>query len=290
MKTRLASAAAGIAFAALIFTLNITKTPIILNIAVAAVACISLYEILVATKLIKSVSIGIISFAVTAFIQFIPLFDENLWLKLMSICVVAYFIVFFTTMLAKHDTIDVSRLSLAMMTTALIAFPFYSISYLYWKNPFDTGEFHNIGQALVIFCFTISWMTDAAAYFTGRLFGKHKLCPTISPKKTVEGAVGGVIFGVALTCLAAYLLTGPLAIVSFDVNWVNLLVISLICSPISMIGDLSFSMIKRSFDIKDFGNIMPGHGGVLDRFDSVIFVAPVVCVMNIYMPIIVVNV
>lgn len=286
MKKRLISAAVGIVFAVLIFTLNLTKTPIILNIAVAAVACVSLYEILVATKLIKNVSIGIISFAVTAFIQFIPLFPEHLWMKLMSICAVAYFVVLFATMLVKHDTIDVSRLSLAMMTTSLIAFPFYSVSYLYWKSPYDTGEFHYIGQALVIFCFAISWLTDAGAYFSGRLFGRHKLCPTISPNKTVEGAIGGLILGVGFTALAAYLLTGPLGMVDFEVNWINLIIISVICAPVSMIGDLSFSLIKRSFDIKDFGKIMPGHGGILDRFDSVVFVAPVVCVMNIYLPVI----
>lgn len=287
MKKRLLSAAVGIVFAALIFTLNITKTPVILNIAVAAIACVSLYEILVATKLIKNVSIGIISFAVTAFIQFIPMFPEYWWMKLMAICAVAYFVVVFATMLAKHETIDVSRLSLAMMTTSLIAFPFYSISYLYWKSPYDTGEFHYVGQALVIFCFAISWLTDAGAYFSGKLFGNRKLCPSISPNKTVEGAVGGLILGVGFTALAAYILTGPLSIVDFDVNWLNLIIASAICAPISMIGDLSFSLIKRSFDIKDFGNIMPGHGGILDRFDSVIFVAPVVCVLNLYLPIIV---
>lgn len=287
MVKRLLSSAVGIAFAVIIFTLNLTKTPIILNIAVAIIACMSLHEILVATKLTENPSIVAISFAVTAFIQFIPLFPELWWMKLMAICAVAYFVVVFLTLLIRQKTVSVERTSLGMMVTALIAFPFYSINYLYWKSPYDTGEFHNIGQALVIFCFLVSWFTDAGAYFSGRLLGKHKLAPTISPNKTVEGAVGGLILGVGFTALVAYILTGPLALVDFEVNWVNLIITTAICSPISMIGDLSFSLIKRNYNIKDFGKIMPGHGGILDRFDSVIFVSPVVCVMNIYLPIIV---
>ncbi len=287
MKKRLLSAFVGIAFAVIIFTLNLTKTPIILNITIAIIACMSLYEILVASKLAESKSIVIVSFAATAFIQFIPFFPEYWWMKLMAICAVVYFIVLFGTLLVKYKTIDIYRISLSVVITAIIAFPFYAINYLYWKSPYDTGEFRHVGQALVIFCIVVPWLTDSGAYFIGRMLGKHKLAPDISPNKTIEGAVGGLLFGIGGTALVAYLLTGPVGIVNFEINWINLLVVTAICSPISMIGDLSFSLIKRSFHVKDFGNIMPGHGGVLDRFDSVIFVAPVVCVMNIYMPIIV---
>lgn len=287
MKKRILSAIVGIIFAILIFTLNLTKTPVILNIAVAVIACLSLHEILTAAKLTESRSVVAVSFAATAFIQFIPFFPEYWWMKLMAICAVVYFIVLFATLLVKYKTIDIYRVSLAVVVTAIVAFPFYSINYMYWKSPYDTGEFHAIGQALVIFSILLPWLTDSGAYFVGSAIGKHKLCPDISPNKTIEGAVGGLIVGVGGTALIAYLSTGPLSIVDFDVNWLNLIIVSLICSPISMIGDLSFSLIKRSFNVKDFGKIMPGHGGVLDRFDSVIFVAPVVCVMNIYMPIIV---
>ena len=86
----------------------------------------------------------------------------------------------------------------------------------------------------------------------------------------------------------AYLLTGPLNILTFEVNWVYLLIITAVGSVISMIGDLSFSVIKRAFNIKDFGNIMPGHGGVLDRFDSALFVCPVLCLFNSAFPVIIV--
>ena len=112
----------------------------------------------------------------------------------------------------------------------------------------------------------------------GKACGKRKLCPQISPHKTVEGLIGGLV-----SCILLNLLTGfcyekicALTGVVVQIHYLRLILISPLASLISVLGDLSFSMIKRQFSIKDFGNIMPGHGGVLDRFDSVIFAAPVV--------------
>ena len=259
-----------------------------LNIAIAVVACISIHEILVATKFINNRSVVISSFLFTAFLQFIPAFPEAQWMRLIALSSVVYFMVLFITLLASHNKMNVERIGLAMMVTAMIAFPFYSMNYMYWKSPYDgDARYRLVGQALVIGCFLISWMTDTFAYFTGMLFGKHKMAPTISPKKTWEGAIGGFIGCVLSVCLIAYLCTNTFQISNLEVNFVNLIIVTMISSVVSMIGDLSFSIIKRCFDIKDFGNIMPGHGGVLDRFDSVIFVCPVVCIMNIYMPIII---
>ena len=99
--------------------------------------------------------------------------------------------------------------------------------------------------------------------------------------------IGIYIFSIGMVSLIAYLLTGPMHLTSLKVHWVNLLIITAISCVVSVIGDLSFSIIKRCFGVKDYGNIMPGHGGVLDRFDSVIFVSPVVCILNMYMPIII---
>lgn len=110
--------------------------------------------------------------------------------------------------------------------------------------------------------------TDIFAYFTGYIFGKHKLCPAISPKKTIEGAVGGV-FGSIILSLAFILIVQPdLLIHGF--------VIGVLGSIISQFGDLTASIIKRKIGIKDYGNLIPGHGGILDRFDSVLFTAPFV--------------
>ncbi len=110
--------------------------------------------------------------------------------------------------------------------------------------------------------------TDTFAYFAGVLFGKHKLCPTISPKKTVEGAVGGILGCVIITMIFFFFL---------DINIsFKIIFFSIFVSIFSMFGDLVASKIKREYNIKDYGNFLRGHGGILDRFDSVLFVAPLV--------------
>ena len=118
----------------------------------------------------------------------------------------------------------------------------------------------------------IAWVCDTCAYFAGRAFGRHKLVPVLSPKKTVEGAIGGVIGSVIVGAIFGYLLyrneTGDIRMV------VVLMIITFVGSLIAQLGDLLASGIKRNHNIKDYGNIIPGHGGIMDRFDSVIFVIP----------------
>lgn len=118
----------------------------------------------------------------------------------------------------------------------------------------------------------IAWVCDTCAYFTGRAFGKHKLVPKLSPKKTIEGAIGGVIGSVAAGIIIGYILYSkqihnPAVIVVLGV-------ITFLGSIIAQLGDLLASGIKRDHDIKDYGTLIPGHGGIMDRFDSVIFVIP----------------
>ena len=110
--------------------------------------------------------------------------------------------------------------------------------------------------------------SDIFAYFTGVFLGRHKLCPVLSPKKTIEGAIGGIVGSVALCALFGYIFLKP--------YFVHCIVIGLIGSPISMLGDLTASAYKRKMGIKDYGDLIPGHGGVMDRCDSVLFTAPFV--------------
>ena len=129
------------------------------------------------------------------------------------------------------------------------------------------------GQALVFLPLCISFGSDTFALFAGMLCGHHKLTP-VSPKKTVEGAVGGLIGG--LFGMAVFKLISQAALAVVLVDWTGVLVFGILGSVVGQIGDLSFSVIKREFGVKDYGHLLPGHGGILDRFDSVTFVAPFV--------------
>ena len=130
--------------------------------------------------------------------------------------------------------------------------------------------------AVTLLPFILSWITDSGAYFVGCSIGKHKLIPNLSPKKTVEGAIGGIVACVLISLLYVFVLD-KMGISIFGGNdYLKMLIVSLVGSLISQLGDFASSAIKREFNVKDFGNILPGHGGVLDRFDSIIFVAPFV--------------
>jgi CDP-diglyceride synthetase len=119
---------------------------------------------------------------------------------------------------------------------------------------------------LLVYLFLITIITDSYAQFGGMLIGKHKMCPKISPNKTWEGAITGGIFGTLIASTFYYI------VIDGNVNVLGLLVITLFLSCLGQLGDLFFSITKRNHNIKDFSNIMPGHGGVLDRLDSIIFV------------------
>ncbi|MEE0855796.1 MAG: phosphatidate cytidylyltransferase [Ruminococcus sp.] len=133
--------------------------------------------------------------------------------------------------------------------------------------------------------FLLPWMADAGGFFIGAAFGKHKLCPNISPKKTVEGAVGGFVFCIlSAVCMGIVfkLWITPEA----NINFFALVLLGAIDAPLSILGDLSFSLIKRSLNIKDYGSIFPGHGGMLDRFDSIVFTAPAIIAVDTFLPLI----
>ncbi len=124
----------------------------------------------------------------------------------------------------------------------------------------------NFDLFYIIYLFLITTITDTFALFTGMLVGNHKLCPKISPKKTIEGSVGGTVMGTFVACVFYY------TVISSNVSLVALILITAFLSLIGQLGDLVFSSIKRYYDVKDFSNLIPGHGGILDRFDSLIFV------------------
>ena len=128
------------------------------------------------------------------------------------------------------------------------------------------------GQYKYLLIFIGAWVCDTFAYFVGKFFGKHKLIPEISPKKTIEGSVGGIVFTVGAFILYGFIIK---RFFGYEMPYVMLGVLGLFVSVISQMGDLIASSIKRQYGIKDYGFIFPGHGGVLDRFDSVMLTAPV---------------
>ena len=125
-----------------------------------------------------------------------------------------------------------------------------------------------VGTYLVLVAVVGPWISDAGAYFAGRFFGRHKLCPTLSPKKTYEGAVGGLLLTVAAVA--------PFAHVFMGFNGVESALLGVVVSVLSQAGDLFESTLKRLLEIKDLGSILPGHGGILDRIDSLLFTAPAI--------------
>lgn len=132
------------------------------------------------------------------------------------------------------------------------------------------------GRFTVLLPIIIAYAGDGGALFAGMLFGKHKLAPRTSPKKTIEGGLGGLVVAVGLS-----LVYGLVLRYGFDIalSFPMLALVALITGVVSQLGDLSFSLIKREFGVKDYGKLLPGHGGALDRFDSTIFAAPAVCLL-----------
>lgn len=167
-------------------------------------------------------------------------------------------------------SIDVMK---CFFTSAFITLSFTSLSIIrYIEN----------GGYFIALVFIAAWVTDIFAYFFGSFFGKHKLAPVVSPKKSIEGAIAG-----SVGCTLCFVLYGYLCVTFFgaaEANYLYLALSGLILSVIAQIGDLSCSLIKREYGVKDYGRLFPGHGGVVDRFDSVIAIATVLMVICTYFP------
>ena len=137
------------------------------------------------------------------------------------------------------------------------------------------------GMVMVWLIFLSSWGCDTCAYCVGMLIGKHKMAPILSPKKSIEGAVGGVVGAMLIGVIYTLIFQNHITI--FQNPVVSVALLSGVGALISMIGDLAASAIKRNHKIKDYGKLIPGHGGILDRFDSVIFTAPIIYYLTLWL-------
>lgn len=159
----------------------------------------------------------------------------------------------------------------AVSVFASVAVPFGFSIFIRLRDMFDNMQF---GVYLIFYALICALATDTGAQLTGMAIGKHKMSPNISPKKTVEGAIGGLFFSLILNSIAL-IVYNKVAVVSMDKSMATVLLAC--CIPVSfmgMMGDLSASVLKRNFGVKDFGKIFPGHGGVMDRMDSSLFTLP----------------
>ncbi len=190
-----------------------------------------------------------------------------------------YIVALLLIMLSQHKSIKF--MDIAACGGSSLAIPISLSCIIFVRNlPWYAEGGYYPGVFMIVYLLFCAWLGDSGAYFIGTFLGKHKLCPEISPKKTVEGFIGGIItVGIAVTvqCLV-YNLILPTDVM-YKMNYALIIPVGMVASVAGVLGDLSMSVIKRQYDVKDFGNIMPGHGGILDRFDSVLFVAPFIYVV-----------
>ena len=252
-----------VAICVLVPVLIFSGTPV-LPIAVGLATAIGIFEMLKCLGMHKKYVLAVPLYAVALGMpSFIRYSDINIGAACFIIAV-AYLIVVFAAIVWSHGKLKFADGMATFIVCAYIIAAMNSIIYV--------RDFSDYGKYLYLLIFLGAWITDTFAYFTGMLFGKHKLIEDVSPKKTIEGSIGGIFF-----CVVSFVVFGIIMDVFFDrsANILFLAISSVAVSVVSQIGDLIMSVIKRHYGIKDYGKIFPGHGGVMDRFDSIIAIAPV---------------
>lgn len=242
-------------------------------IAVALLAAVAIFEMSALTGMRRNLPVSIPAYLLALALPTGAYFASDrveLFVSLIFALLAVYMFYLFGYAVIKRGAIRFADLSAHLVTTAYIVISFTSLSML---------RYIPRGVYLFSLVFVASWVCDVFAYFVGRAIGRHKLIPEVSPKKTVEGAIGGVVFTTGAFALYGYIVTlldGP------SPNYIALLIFGLVLSVVAQFGDLIASLIKREHGIKDYGFIFPGHGGVLDRFDSIIAVAPVLLMLCLF--------
>lgn len=270
MKTRIITAVIAIA---VVIVLLIFRMTLALPIVAMLLCALAAHEIFKATHNKTNITFyiaTILYLAATPFIalSYIPFLTMEMWSILFAL-------VFAIGLIVHFNAEDIPRQFLCFGMALIVA---YGIGSTVAAIRAEHGVYLFFVGGLC------SLMCDAGAYFAGTFFGKHKLCPAISPKKTVEGAIGGVVSVYLSVLLLALIYT--LCVPGAKIQYLSLLIFTPIGTVIGMVGDLFASSIKRCYGIKDFGTFFPGHGGVLDRVDSVILVFPVMMIYHALFPLI----
>lgn len=245
--------------------------PIWVGALVAGVLCaVASYELLYRTGLNRHVRLNVYSALMAFGVSMWSYFQWNYGVILLA--VLLFYLLVFGEMMIAHLHLHIKDAALCFLSGIVVPFMLTSLVRILCMEE---------GRILICIPFVIAFMSDAGAYFIGIFFGKHKLCPEISPKKSVEGLIGGVVIGTL-----SLLLYGWIVNTFFDAGtrYLPLLIYGVIGCLASAFGDLCLSVIKRQTGIKDYGNLIPGHGGVLDRLDSVLVAAPLTEALLLILP------
>ncbi len=270
MKTRILAGAVLIPVLLLVVLVAPKELAAVLMGILQAVAS---YELLYRTRLVTKPKL-VIYCSVMAFAIAIWSYYEavHAYFVLMML---AFFLLMFSEMMRDHVKMRFETLSMCFVGGLVVP---YLMSAAVRILAGSTGRY------VILIPFLVACCCDAGAYFIGVRFGRHKLAPVVSPNKTIEGALGGMAAGILAMLLYTFILDVPLR---FDVNYGAAIVYGVLGCLVGELGDLCFSVIKRQTGIKDYGNLIPGHGGVLDRFDSILAVAPLIEALLLIMPVIV---
>ncbi|MGF0005741.1 phosphatidate cytidylyltransferase [Eubacteriales bacterium SGI.150] len=243
----------------------------VLPVVVSGLAMIALHEVLWSTGFVKNPKISGLAIVLAGLIPFWVFVGERMLPALVTLFL--YVVLLFAVAMKSHYTVTMEKMGGSFFLSIVI--PYFLSTFIRIREMPDWRYY-------ILLPFVVAWLSDAFALFAGMAFGKHKLAPELSPKKTVEGAVGGVAGSVAATLLYGFVMSACFGAAA--VRYGLLILYALLGAVVAQFGDLAFSYIKRQYDIKDYGTIFPGHGGVLDRFDSVIFCAPLLEILIVYFP------
>ena len=284
MKTRILTSIVGLAVLAVVL---INFNTAVFDVAVALICLVAVHEAYKAFGFRKKdLYLYLPAIPFTLVVMFGHAGAARQAILPLSFCLALYYCL---CVIKNHRTLSVEKLGGFLLFSAVIELCFYSLVEL--KRVLPAAEYHSDAVYFVLLVLCIAWGGDSAAYFTGRALGKHKLAPEVSPHKTVEGAVGGVL-GSVILALALTDVYGDIAnrVEAFTAGFIGpelyflLAILAAFSSVLGILGDLFASAVKRQCGIKDYGTIFPGHGGILDRFDSVMFIAPFVtsCVTSVF--------
>ena len=268
MKTRIITAAVAIPILLLIL---LVANKIVAAIVWAALMAVAAYELLYSTGLIREgrlvIYACVMAFAVTMWSYFGAIHAYFL------LIVLVFMALLFAEMMHAHVKITFDKICMCIVAGLIVPFLLSSLIRILTLK---------IGRFVILIPFIVAFGSDAGAYFTGFFFGKHKMAPVLSQHKTIEGALGGI--AAAVVCMIVYGLI--MHLLNFRVNYLYAAVYGLFGSLAGIFGDLCFSVIKRQTGIKDYGNLIPGHGGILDRFDSMMLVGPLMEALLLLIPVI----